>query len=124
MVGPGLVFGRLWEELGVREVLEEVLSGRKFAFPVERVVFGSVLHRLFEAGSDRQCHRFLRDVWVPGMGEVGRHHLYRAMRFLGEEKDRIEEGLFARNRDLSPQAVELGLGDAKFYDPGGEFRHG
>ena len=25
---------------------------------------------------------------------------------------------------LSPQAIELGLGDAKFYDPGGEFRDG
>ena len=71
VVGPTLVFGRLWEELGVRGVLEEVLSGRRFSFPVERVVFASVLHRLFEAGSDRQCHRFLRDVWVPGLGEVG-----------------------------------------------------
>ena len=52
VVEPALVFGRLWEELGVREILEEVLSGRKFSFPVERVVFASVLHRLFEAGSD------------------------------------------------------------------------
>jgi len=25
---------------------------------------------------------------------------------------------------VSPQAVELGLGDAKFYDPGGGLRHG
>jgi len=38
----------------------------------------------------------LRDVWVPGLGEVGLHHLYRAMRFLGEEKDRIESALEAQ----------------------------
>ena len=78
------MFGRLWQELGLKEILEERLKGRKFSFPVERVVFASVLHRLFEAGSDRQCHRFLRDVWVPELGEVGLHHLYRAMGFLGE----------------------------------------
>ncbi len=99
-VGPGLVLGRLWEELGVREVLAERLAGRKFSFPVERAVFASVVHRLFEAGSDRQGHRFLRDVAVPGAKDLELHHLYRAMRFLGEDKDRIEEALFARNRDL------------------------
>ncbi len=64
-VGPSLVFGRLWEELGLREILEEKLSGRKFSFPVERAVLASTVHRLFESGSDRQGHRFLRDVAVP-----------------------------------------------------------
>ncbi|MBC7344748.1 MAG: transposase, partial [Clostridia bacterium] len=45
-VGPSLVFGRLWEELGIGKVLRELLSRRKFEFDVERAVFGSVLHRL------------------------------------------------------------------------------
>ncbi|MGY4707290.1 IS1634 family transposase [Candidatus Bipolaricaulota sp. J31] len=115
VVGPALIFGRLWEELGVREVLEEALSGRKFTFPVERVVFASVLHRLFEGGSDRQCERFLRDVWVPGLGEVGLQHLYRAMRFLGEEKDRIEEGLFLHNRDLFSELRLVFFDTTSFY---------
>jgi len=115
VVGPALIFGRLWEELGVRGVLEEALSGRKFTFPVERVVFASVLHRLFEGGSDRQCERFLRDVWVPGLGEFGLQHLYRAMRFLGEEKDRIEEGLFLRNRDLFSELRLVFFDTTSFY---------
>jgi len=49
-VGPRW-FGRLWEELGVREVLEEKLTGRKFSFSVERAVFASAVHCLFESGS-------------------------------------------------------------------------
>jgi len=113
-----LAFGRLRQELGVREVLAVALSRRKFSFPVERVVFGSVLYRLFGAGSDRQCHRLLRDVWVPGLGEVGLHHLDRAMTFLGEENDRIEEGLFSRNRDLF---IELRL---VFFDTTSFYFHG
>ena len=99
-IGPGLVFGRLWQELEIDRLLTERLAGRRFEFPVERAVFATVLHRLFEAGSDRQGFRFLRDVRVPGTDELGLHHLYRAMRFLGEEKDAVEEALFSRTRDL------------------------
>lgn len=99
-VGPSLVLGRLWEELGVKEVLGELLSGRKFGFDLERAVFATVFHRLFESGFDRQAHRFLRDVHIPEAEALELHHLYRAMGFLGEEKGRIEEGLFRRNRDL------------------------
>jgi len=118
VVGPALVFGRLWQELGLKEILEERLRGRKFSFPVERAVFGSVLHRLFEAGSDRQCHRFLRDVWVPGGEGTQLQHLYRAMRFLGEEKEKIEEGLFFRNRDLFSQLKLVFFDTTSFYFPG------
>jgi hypothetical protein len=99
-IGPGLVFGRLWEELGLDRIVSERLTGRKFSFAVERAVFASVVHRLFEAGSDRQGMRFLRDVRVSGADEVDLHHLYRAMQFLGEEKDAVEEALFAATRDL------------------------
>lgn len=115
--GPPLVFGRLWEELGIGDVLEDLLSGRKFQFPVERAVFLTVLHRLFDPGSDRAA-----EVWAPhygigGTDQLQLHHLYRAMAWLGEPlpageqghstpfaprmvKDQIEEALFHRRRDL------------------------
>jgi len=120
-VGPALVFGRLWEELGLREILAERLSGRRFSFPVERAVLASVIHRLFESGSDRQGHRFLRDVHVSGAEDLDLHHLYRAMRFLGEEKDSIEEALFARNRDLfsSLRLVFFDTTSLSFHGEGG-----
>ncbi len=38
-IGPDLVFGRLWEELGIRSVLEERLGTRRFEFNVERAVY-------------------------------------------------------------------------------------
>ena len=37
---------------------------------------------------------------VPGAEEIELHHLYRAMRWLGEAKDEVEEALFAGRRDL------------------------
>src|SRR3954454_13673407 len=35
-IGAPLLFGRLWEETGCRAVIEDLLSGRAFEFPVER----------------------------------------------------------------------------------------
>jgi hypothetical protein len=116
-LGPPLVFGRLWQELGVPQVLESLLRGRKFEFPVERAVFLTVMHRLMVSGSDRAAERWCRGYAVEGLEEIELQHLYRAMGWLGEplpddeqptdqrlgprcRKDRIEELLFARRRDL------------------------
>jgi hypothetical protein len=44
-IGGPLLFGRLWERLGIAEVLGELLQDRGFEFAVERAVFASVLHR-------------------------------------------------------------------------------
>ena len=113
-IGPALLFERLWRETGVAEALAEALDGRKFGFPVERAVFLTVLHRLFASGSDRAAEKWKEDYRIKGAEGLGLHQLYRAMAWLGEPlgepsafplaprctKDRIEEALFARGRDL------------------------
>jgi hypothetical protein len=116
-IGPGLVFDRLWEELGVSQVLTESLQGRRFGFSVERAVFLTVLHRLFASGSDREADKWREGYRIEGIEGLELHHLYRAMAWLGEElpegeqgeaggfsprctKDVIEEELFSRQRDL------------------------
>lgn len=99
-LGPDLVFGRLWQSLGIDQVLNRLLGERLFEFPVERAIYLTVLHRLFMSGSDRGAERWRRDVVVPGADEIKLHHLYRAMRWLGEAKDEVEEALFAGRRDL------------------------
>ena len=118
-IGPGVVFGRLWEQLGVAEVLEELLAGRKFQFPVERAIFLTTLHRLMASGgrSDRAAEKWRADYRIEGVEPLDLQHLYRAMAWLGEElpagqqaeatgfsrrctKDLIEEALFSRRRDL------------------------
>lgn len=42
-LGPPLVFEKLWKDLGVPEILRRLLAGRRFEFPLERVVFITVL---------------------------------------------------------------------------------
>ena len=115
-IGPPLLFERLWRDAHCDAVLQELLADRDFAFPVERAVFLTVLHRLMVSGSDRACEQWRDDYRIDGAGDLQLHHLYRAMAWLGEElppagqtnrtlvprciKDLVEERLFARRRDL------------------------
>jgi transposase len=116
-IGPDLVFGRLWERLGIQAELHALLKKRQFEFEVERAIYLTVLHRLFVSGSDRAAEKWRRDYRLPGTEALDLHHLYRAMAFLGDElpstqqegrtpfsprctKDVLEERLFARHRDL------------------------
>jgi transposase len=119
-IGPALVFQRLWQLTGCQHVLEQLLKSRRFAFPIERAIFLTVLHRLFNPGSDRAADKWKESYQIDGCEDLQLHHLYRAMGWLGDElprkeqadktpfaprcnKDLIEEALFARRRDLFTQ---------------------
>ena len=135
-IGGPLLFGRMWERLGIADVLGELLKHRAFEFAVERAVFVGTLHRLFVSGSDRDCSSWLEDYDIPGVDGLDLHHFYRAMAWLGEEmeekpegalaprcvKDVIEEKLFDRRRDLFTDlsAVFMDTTSLSFYGEGGE----
>lgn len=114
-IGPGLVFGRLWERIGIEEHIQELLQGRRYLFKVERAIFVTVLHRLMSPGSDRQAERWLRTYRIEEADSLKLQHFYRAMAWLGrplqdaaalEEfsprcvKDEIEERIFEQRRNL------------------------
>ena len=52
-IGAPMLFGRLWQQSGCRQVIEQLAQRRGFGFSLERAVFASVLHRLMVSGSDR-----------------------------------------------------------------------
>ncbi|MDD5095832.1 MAG: IS1634 family transposase [Dehalococcoidia bacterium] len=99
-IGPDLAFRHLWKGCGIAQVLRELLKERHFEFPVERAIYMTVLNRLFEPGSDRACEKWKRDMVIPGSEGVELHHLYRAMRWLGDNHEKVEDGLFHMGRDL------------------------
>jgi len=135
-IGGPLLFGRIWERLGIADVLGELLKHRAFEFAVERAVFVGTLHRLFVSGSDRDCSSWMEDYNISGVDGLDLHHFYRAMAWLGEEmeekpegalaprcvKDVIEEKLFDRRRDLFTDlsAVFMDTTSLSFYGEGGE----
>ena len=140
-LGSTLVFQRLWKESGCEKIIKGLLAQRYFEFDVEKAVFLSVLHRLFESGSDRQCALWQKGYHLEDHGELKLHHFYRAMTWLGETlwdqkeqgdeipfsrrctKDKIEEKLFSLNRDLF-SSLEIFFFDTTsiyFEGEGGEY---
>lgn len=84
-IGPALVFGRLWEQLHIPQVIRQLLTERRFTLPIERILFLTVLHRLFCSGSDRSCVLvWKKDYEIAGTEHVELHHTYRTMGWLGE----------------------------------------
>jgi hypothetical protein len=135
-IGGPLLFGRIWERLGIGAVFADLLKERAFEFPVERAAFVATLHRVFVSGSDRDCASWMEDYEIPGAEGLDLHHFYRAVAWLGEEleekpaealaprcvKDLIEERLFERRRDLFTDlsAVFMDTTSLSFYGEGGE----
>jgi hypothetical protein len=135
-IGGPLLFARLWQELGIGEVLDGLLAAREFSFAVERAVFVATLHRLFVSGSDRDCVSWMADYDIGGAQALCLHHFYRAMAWLGEMveeasgrslaprcvKDVIEERLFERRRDLFTDlsVVFMDTTSLSFEGEGGE----
>jgi len=116
-IGPSLIFDRLWKKSGIEAIIKELLKGRRYGFNVERAIYLTVLHRLFNPGSDRAAQQWKEGYRIAGAEYISLHQVYRAMAWLGEAlpqseqdgappvtprciKDKIEEGLFVLRRDL------------------------
>jgi transposase len=137
IIGPVLVFERLWRECGMYSIINQLLEMRKFEFDVERAIFVTVLHRLFISGSDRSCEYWMKGYRIDGSESLSLHHFYRAMAFLGTPvddqrgktpfaprciKDLVEEKLFSIRRNLFTE-LELVFFDTTsiyFEGKGGE----
>jgi hypothetical protein len=116
-IGADLVFGRLWQEVGCRDVLHSLLADRAFGFDLERAIYLTVLHRLMVSGSDRHAHAWQRRQRVCGVEALTLKQAYKAMAWLGEEAepgrsmtDVIEEALYRHRQPL------LGELSVAFFD--------
>jgi len=105
--GPALVFGRLWQEQGVPELLRRLAQGRRFEFDLERVCFALALQRLCAPGSDLQGSSWIHSVECPGFERIRLQHFYRTVAFLSEIRQDLDQELFLRDRDLFSHTLDL-----------------
>ena len=105
--GPALLFGRLWEELGLKELLVRLSKRQRFGFDFERMAFALTLQRLLEPGSDLAGSKWIETVYEPGFEKLRLQNFYRALGFLWKKKEVIEEALYHRGLDLFNQDLEL-----------------
>ena len=82
----------MWAELGIGKAIGRVAGRGRGRSGVERAIFAMVCQRCLEPASKLEATRWLgRDVVVPGIETVGDDELYRAMDFLLDCAERVQE---------------------------------
>jgi hypothetical protein len=111
--GALYVLETLWKRLGLGQVIEKHSRGRKFGFSIERALFALVANRALAPCSKLYCYeQWLReDVRLTGAEALSLQHLYRAMDFLIEHKEVLEQEVYFQVAELLNLEVDL-----LFYD--------
>ena len=92
--GPHVV-GELWAQLGIGRAIGRVAGSGRGRSGVERAIFTMVCQRCLEPASKLEATRWVgRDVVIDGVEGVSDDQLYRAMDFLLECAERVQESVF------------------------------
>ena len=92
--GPHVV-AELWAQLGLGKAISRVAGARRGRSDVERAIFTMVCQRCLEPASKLEATRWLsRDVVIDGVEAVTDDQLYRAMDFLLDCSERVQESVF------------------------------
>src|SRR5215218_5879519 len=92
--GPHVV-GELWTQLGIGKAIARVAGSGRGRSGVERAIFTMVCQRCLEPSSKLEATRWVgRDVVIDGVDGVSDDQLYRAMDFLLECAERVQESVF------------------------------
>ena len=114
------ILRKLWESLGFEKVLRKYFEETNKQVDLVEAIFAMVCNRLIAPSSERETNEWKKNVYEPKWEKYDLHHFYRALDFLIENKERIELGLFDRNRDLFNYQVDIVMFDTTTVSYWGE----
>lgn len=107
-LGGAWVLDRLWEELGIKGVLETLLKKRQYKTPVERAIFAMAANRALDPMSKRGVEEWVKeDAVIPGVEEIPLQQLYRAMDFLLENEAELQKQVYYSVANLLNLEVDI-----------------
>jgi transposase len=109
--GAPLIFRRLFSELGLAEILDHYSSSHNHLFNVQGAVFAMVLNRILAPSSKLRVYEWLQEIYDCDLQGLKLQHFYRTLDFLDQHKEKIEDSLFEKVKNL----FSLSL-DVVFYD--------
>jgi transposase len=111
--GDLYVLEKLWERLEIGKELRGILKEEDRRAPLERALFVMAANRCIAPYSKLYCYEqwMKEDIYFPEAENIKLHHFYRALDFLEENKEKVEEALYFRVSDLFNLDVDL-----IFYD--------
>jgi len=107
-LGGAWFLDRLWDRLGIRSVLEKLLTSRQYTTPIERAIFAMAANRALSPGSKLSVERWVKEeVYIPGLKSIPVQNLYRAMDFLLEADRKVQEDVFFSVANIFNLEVDL-----------------
>ena len=110
--GPVYLFRKIWDKIGLGRLLQKLMNDAEVASCYDEAIFAMVLNRLMDPNSKyRLFKKWVQTVYAEGLSDIKLHHYYRALDFLSERKEQIENQLYGRLTDLMSLDVDI-----VFYD--------
>ncbi|MEW9671319.1 IS1634 family transposase [Ammoniphilus sp. 3BR4] len=110
--GPAFIFRKIWEKLNLKGFLQRAIEDTHIVSHLDEAIFAMVLNRLMAPSSKYGLFRqWVQTIYAQGLSELQLHHYYRALDFLTEQKESMEQHLFGQLTDLLNLEVDL-----VFYD--------
>ena len=108
-LGGAWVLDQLWRRLGIDKAVRQVASGRKFdPEAMERVLFALVASRALAPSSKLEATRWIADdVHIDGLEVPSHTDCYRAMDFLLDALDELQQQVFFTAADLLSLDVDV-----------------
>ena len=92
----------------MNSIIAKLLDERDFSVDIERLIFTMVANRALNPTSKLTIKDWVSDnVFIPDIESVKAHNLYRAMDFLIESKDKLEEKVYNSVGHLLNLEVDL-----------------
>ena len=111
-LGCPFVIEALWERLGLKKTLSDIVAAKGLRIPYERALMAMTANRLCEPTSKLGVwDRWLSSVYLPSCNELKLQHMYEAMDLLHDHADDVERAVFFEVADLFNLDVDL-----IFYD--------
>src|SRR5712691_310207 len=107
-LGGTWVLDALWGRLGIGPAMRRLLAGRRLDASAERVLFALTANRALAPSSKLAAARWAsQDVLIAGLPATTDDACYRAMDWLLEIREQLEEEIFGKVSDLPGLEVDL-----------------
>jgi hypothetical protein len=107
-LGGAWLLNELWHKLGIGDAICRRLTDRQFRAPIERALFAMVANRALDPSSKLAVEEWVEHrVVIPDLPSFDVHHGYRAMDFLLESEESIQQEVFHAVADLLNLEVDL-----------------
>lgn len=111
-LGCVLVIEKLWETLGLKKTISDIVKKRQLRAPYERALLVMTANRLCEPESKLGVwDRWLSKVYLPDCQDLKLKQMYEAMDLLYEHADEVEKNVFFHTANLFNLTVDI-----IFYD--------